>query len=107
MKAVLRRGGGFYQLAGEQARLIDDVTGTLPPYDQFIVLGPEAPQLVVDEIEKATGLGAAIVDVNDLKAVKIVAASASVDAQVVIRALIDNPAGNADEQTPLVLVRPL
>ena len=23
-----------------QARLIDDVTGTLPPYDQFIALGP-------------------------------------------------------------------
>lgn len=107
MKAVLRRGGGFYQLAGEQARLIDDVTGTLPPYDQFIVLGPQSPQLVVDEIEKATGLGAAIVDVNDLKAVKIVAASASVNAQIVAQALIDNPAGNADEQTPLVLIRPL
>lgn len=106
MKAVLRRGGGFYQLAGDQARLIDDVTGTLPPYDQFIVLGPESPQLVVDEIEKATGLGAAIVDVNDLKAVKIVAASPKVDAQVVTQALIDNPAGNADEQTPLVLIRP-
>lgn len=107
MKAVLHRGGGFYQLAGEQARLIDDVTGTLPPYDQFIVLGPEAPQLVVDEIEKSTGLGAAIVDVNDLKAVKIVAASSSVNPQLVTQALIDNPAGNADEQTPLVLVRPL
>jgi hypothetical protein len=106
MKAVLRQGGGFYQLAGEQARLIDDVTGTLPPYDQFIVLGPESPQLVVDDIEKATGLGAAIVDVNDLKAVKIVAASPKVDHQVVAQALIDNPAGNADEQTPLVLLRP-
>ncbi|MFN9939876.1 MAG: F420-0:Gamma-glutamyl ligase, partial [bacterium] len=32
--------GGFYRLAGEQARLIDDVTGTTPPYDQTIVLGP-------------------------------------------------------------------
>ena len=106
MKALLRRGGGFYQLAGEQARLIDDVTGTLPPYDQFIVLGPESPQLVVDEIEKATGLGAAIVDVNDLKAVKIVASSAKVDDPIVTQALIDNPAGNADEQTPLVLIRP-
>lgn len=106
MKAVFRQGGGFYQLAGEQARLIDDVTGTLPPYDQFIVLGPEAPQQVVDEIEKATGLGAAIVDVNDLKAVKIVAASARVNATIVMQALIDNPAGNADEQTPLVLIRP-
>ncbi len=106
-KALLKKGGGFYQLAGEQARLIDDVTGTLPPYDQFIVLGPEAPQLIVDEIEKATGLGAAIVDVNDLKAVKIVSASPQVNRAVVTQALIDNPAGNADEQTPLVLVRPL
>lgn len=106
-KAISKEGGGFYQLAGEQARLIDDVTGTLPPYDQFIVLGPESPQLVVDEIEKATGLGAAIVDVNDLKAVKIVAASPRVNRAVVTQALIDNPAGNADEQTPLVLVRPL
>lgn len=25
---------------GPQSRLIDDVTGTLPPYDQFITLGP-------------------------------------------------------------------
>ena len=105
-KILLRQGGGFYQLAGEQARLIDDVTGTLPPYDQFIVMGPEAPQLIVDEIEKATGLGAAIVDVNDLKAVKIVATSPRVNRAVVTQALIDNPAGNADEQTPLVLVRP-
>ncbi len=106
MKAVLRQGGGFYQLAGEQARLIDDVTGTLPPYDQFIVLGPENPQSVVDEIQAVTGLGTAIVDVNDLKAVKIVAASSKVNEPLLMQALIDNPAGNADEQTPLVLVRP-
>ncbi|MEM0979700.1 MAG: F420-0:Gamma-glutamyl ligase [Cyanobacteria bacterium P01_H01_bin.58] len=107
MKAILRRGGGFYQLAGEQARLIDDVTGTLPPYDQFIVLGPESPQTVVEEIRAATGLEAAIVDVNDLQAVKILAATKDVDAGVLTQALIDNPAGNADEQTPLVLIRPL
>lgn len=106
MKVFLQRGGGFYQLAGEQARLIDDVTGTLPPYDQFIVLGPESPQAVVDEIQTMTGLEAAIVDVNDLKAVKILARTANVNPQTLTQALIDNPAGNADEQTPLVLVRP-
>ena len=33
--------GFFYRVAGDQARLIDDVTGTLPPYDKFIVLGPQ------------------------------------------------------------------
>lgn len=106
MKGLLRRGGGFYQLAGEQARLIDDVTGTLPPYDQFIVLGPQGPQAVVDEIRQATGLEAAIVDVNDLKAVKILAATSEVNRPLLSQALIDNPAGNADEQTPLVLIRP-
>ena len=61
---ILGKPGLFYQLAGEQARLIDDVTGTLPPYDQFIVLGPQNPQQVVEQIQKATGLGAAIVDLS-------------------------------------------
>ncbi|MGP1383781.1 MAG: F420-0:Gamma-glutamyl ligase [Thainema sp.] len=106
MRLFFRYRGGFYQLAGEQARLIDDVTGTLPPYDQFIVLGPDNPQQVVDQIRAETGLAAAIVDVNDLKAVKILAATSDVSLPLLERALIDNPAGNADEQTPLVLIRP-
>ncbi|MCH9055870.1 F420-0:Gamma-glutamyl ligase [Synechococcus sp. PCC 6716] len=98
--------GGFYQLAGEQARLIDDVTGTLPPYDQFIVMGPANPQAVVDDLAAKAGLGVAIVDVNDLGAVKVLAASAGVSPQLLTAALRKNPAGNADEQTPIVLIRP-
>lgn len=105
-KKLLGKPGVFYQLAGEQARLIDDVTGTLPPYDQFIVLGPDQPQQVVDRIYRETGLGAAIVDVNDLRAVKVLAASAGVSEALLNDALISNPAGNADEQTPVVLIRP-
>ncbi len=103
---VCGKPGMFYQLAGEQARLIDDVTGTLPPFDQFIVLGPAHSQRLVDEIYQETGLKAAIVDVNDLKAVKILAATAGTDQLLLTQALIDNPAGNADEQTPVVLIRP-
>ncbi len=104
---ILGKPGMFYQFAGEQARLIDDVTGTLPPYDQFIVLGPENPQQVVEQIQQATGLGAAIVDVNDLKAVKILASTSNVSHPLLEEALRSNPAGNADEQTPVVLIRPL
>lgn len=104
---LLGKPGVFYQLAGEQARLIDDVTGTLPPYDQFIVLGPDDPQNVVNTLQKETGLGAAIVDVNDLKAVKILAATSGLSTALIEQALRSNPAGNADEQTPLVLIRPL
>lgn len=98
--------GMFYRLAGEQARLIDDVTGTLPPFDQFIVLGPDQSQQLVDQIFQETGLKAAIVDVNDLKAVKILAKSKNTDEPLLVQALLDNPAGNADEQTPVVLIRP-
>jgi hypothetical protein len=105
-KKFLNQPGMFYQLAGEQARLIDDVTGTLPPYDQFIVLGPDNPQQVVNQIQQETGLAAAIVDVNDLKAVKILAVTPGLSSSFLEQALISNPAGNADEQTPLVLIRP-
>jgi hypothetical protein len=105
-KKFLNQPGMFYQLAGEQARLIDDVTGTLPPYDQFIVLGPENPQQVVDQIKAETGLSAAIVDVNDLKAVNIVASTSSIPKGLLEQALVSNPAGNDDQQTPVVLIRP-
>jgi hypothetical protein len=98
--------GMFYRLAGYQANLIDDVTGTIPPYDKFIVLGPNDPQALCEEIKRETGLEAAIVDVNDLRRVKILAASAGVDQAFLAQALITNPAGNGNEQTPVVLIRP-
>ena len=103
---VLGQPGMFYRLAGEQARLIDDVTGTLPPYDQFIILGPEDPQQVVNQIQAETGLAAAIVDVNDLQRVKVLAATADASIPLLESALRSNPAGNANEQTPVVLIRP-
>lgn len=98
--------GGFYHLAGEQARLIDDLTGTIPPYDRTIVLGPEKSQGLVNRLAQALGQPVAVVDVNDLGRVKIVASSGGVDLDLVHRALAANPAGNANEGTPLVIIRP-
>jgi hypothetical protein len=98
--------GMFYRLAGYHANLIDDVTGTIPPYDKFIVLGPDNPQRLCEEIKRETGLEAAIVDVNDLRRVKILASSSGVSESFLSKALISNPAGNGNEQTPVVLIRP-
>ncbi len=98
--------GGFYRLAGEQARLIDDVTGTTPPYDQTLVLGPHHPEIFCQEMAAALGVAVAVVDVNDLGRVKVLAASRGSDLQLIERALRPNPAGNANERTPLVLIRP-
>ncbi len=98
--------GWFYRLAGEQARLIDDITGTTPPYDQTIVLGPDRPAAWCQRMASALGVAVAVVDVNDLGRVKVLAASAGTDEGLLMRALRPNPAGNANERTPLVLVRP-
>ena len=98
--------GWFYRLAGDQARLIDDITGTTPPYDQTIVLGPQDPERLCDEAAAALGVSVAIVDVNDLGRVKVLASSRGCDEALLHRALKPNPAGNANERTPLVLVRP-
>jgi hypothetical protein len=98
--------GGFYRLAGPQARLIDDVTGTTPPYDQTLVLGPDAPERFCERMATALGVAVAVVDVNDLGRVKVLAASRGSDLSLIERALRPNPAGNANERTPLVLIRP-
>jgi hypothetical protein len=105
LKAVGSK-GWFYRLAGDQARLIDDVTGTTPPYDQTIVLGPQDPQAFCEAMARSLGVGVAVVDVNDLGRVKVLASNSGCDEALLHRALRPNPAGNANERTPLVLVRP-
>ncbi|MFN3431518.1 MAG: hypothetical protein ACK46X_16395 [Candidatus Sericytochromatia bacterium] len=99
--------GLFYELAGRPAELIDDITGTMPPFDKYIVAGPKDPEAVVARIKERTGMEAAIADANDLKRAMILAATPGLDPQAVSRMLLDNPFGNAAEQTPIVVIRPI
>ena len=98
--------GIFYRLAGEQARLIDDITGTTPPYDQTIVLGPVNIDKFCNISAKRLGIDIAIVDVNDLGRVKVLSCNKNCNKKLVYQSLISNPAGNANQHTPLVLIRP-
>ncbi|WP_269624676.1 hypothetical protein [Prochlorococcus marinus] len=97
--------GMFYRLAGEQARLIDDITGTTPPYDKSIVLGPSDTQAFCIKAAKKLNVNVAVVDVNDLGRVKILSTNNINNAEIIKRSLTSNPAGNANQQTPLVLIR--
>lgn len=98
--------GTFYRRAGKQARLIDDVTGTMPPYDKHIVYGPEEPEKVAEAITRSCGCyGAAIADVNDLKRSAVLGVSKGVDADKVAAILIDNPFGNGSEKTPICIIK--
>lgn len=81
---------------------------TPPPHAQFVCLGPARAERVVAAICARTGVEAAVVDVNDRSreiGLTVVAASAGVDVPRLTAALLDNPAGNAAQQTPLVIVR--
>ena len=102
-RAVGRR-GVFYELLGEAIAAIDGYTGTLPPYERAIVLGPVEPDRVSTELAAALGLHVAIVDANDLRRAKALGASPGLVRDAVERALLGNPAGNGDEQTPLVVL---
>ncbi len=103
---VFGQRGVFYQLAGEQAALIDDVTGTMPPFDKVLVFGPKEPVKVAEAIRTRLGCyGAAVADVNDLKRAAVLGVSAGLDSGELSRILIDNPFGNASQQTPIVIIK--
>lgn len=99
--------GIMYEIAGKPAELIDDITGTMPPFDKYIVAGPAEPDRVVARIKERTGMEAAIVDANDLKRAMVLAVTPGIAAAEVSRLLLDNPFGNAAEQTPIVVLRPI
>ena len=97
--------GIFYRLTNPESSLIDDISGTVIPYDKTIVLGPNNPKLFCEKVSKALGIDIAVADVNDLGGVKILASSNKSINQILKKALKNNPAGNGDEKTPIVIVR--
>ena len=103
---LVGKSGVFYAMSGEQTRLIDDVTGTMPPFDKHIVLGPEDPDGVSQAIKERLGCyGAVVADVNDLKRSYVLGGSPGVDLRKVEKMLIDNPFGNASQKTPIVVIK--
>jgi hypothetical protein len=102
---VAGKRGVFYSILGEAIATIDGYTGTLPPFERTIVLGPADPGGVARAIAERCGAHAAIVDANDLGIAKVLGASQSVAPAAVARALGANPHGNGDEQTPIVVLK--
>lgn len=102
---LIGRRGDFYRVLGSAVAEIDGYTGTMPPYERHIVLGPDNPAAVAESIAKECGAHACIVDANDLGKAQVLGASSRVRAELVRRCLLSNPAGNSDEQTPVVILK--
>ena len=62
-------------------------------------------KLFCDKLSKQLKVDVAVVDVNDLGGVKILASSNNSVNNILKETLKINPAGNSDEKTPIVIIR--
>jgi hypothetical protein len=102
------RKGDFYRIAGDKARAIDGPTsGTIPPYNKAVVLGPERPREVAAHVKALLGgiPEVAVVDINDLGGNILGSTLDKAGEKRLIAILKDNPLGQGHQSTPLGIVR--
>ncbi len=104
---LIGKRGWFYKIAGEKARAIDGPCDcTLPPYNECVSLAPAEPEVVAEDVSKALGgIGVIITDINDLGGNILGAYPTSIDCDLMVRILKDNPLGQSHEQTPMGIIR--
>jgi len=103
------RKGDFYRIAGDKARAIDGPTsGTIPPYNKAVVLGPSRPREVARHLQTllTAGVEVAVVDINDLGGNILGSTLDAAGEKRLVRILGDNPLGQGHQSTPLGVVRP-
>lgn len=102
------RSGDFYRVAGKQAAMIDAAhTSGVKEFYECVILGPKDPDGVAQELAVALGCPVAVVDANDIFGCTVVGASEGLDIALVEEAMRDNPAGQGDELTPIIILRPV
>jgi F420-0:gamma-glutamyl ligase len=99
------RRGAFYRVMGDAVAAFDGYTGTMPPYERAIVFAPRDPDGFARSLEERIGISCAVVDANDLGKAKVLGRSSGVRDRSVEAALLENPHGNSDEQTPVVVLK--
>ncbi len=101
--------GVFYEVVGQDVSGIDGFYShsSFDFYHTTAVLIPKDPNGVCKKIEDELGIATVIVDANDLN-VEVLGKAPSLSAMtdaVLAESIFDNPAGQDDQLTPLILVR--
>lgn len=98
--------GAFYRVAGPKARGIDGPTaGTIPPYDSSVVLAPDSPRRVAQQLREVLGTDVLIADINDFGGNILGSTLSRSKEKLVERILADNPLGQGAQSTPLGIIR--
>jgi len=99
--------GTFYRVAGHQISQIDGFYGeAFPQYAEMGILGSKDSDKVCKELRNKFGFSFVIADVNDLGR-NIIGRSQDLKEKdkLILEALKDNPAGQSNQQTPIIILR--
>ncbi|MBR0423283.1 MAG: F420-0--gamma-glutamyl ligase [Clostridia bacterium] len=101
--------GVFYKIAGNDIDGIDGfyMHSSFDVYHDIALLNPKNPDKVCAEIENAFQIQCMIVDANDF-GVNILGKSKGIESlsdEFLISLVKDNPAGQSDELTPIILIK--
>jgi len=103
---LLGRRGDFYKIAGKQAAMIDAAhTAGVKQFYECVIMGPKDPELVAQIISDKIQHPVAIVDANDISGCWLIGASKGLDTRLVEEVMDDNPAGQDDSLTPIIIIR--
>ena len=102
--------GVFYKICGKGVGGIDGFyfRSSFDVYKQLALINPDNPEELCDKLFQDTGIPVVLMDANDIQRDQLGKSKGFplTDAQIQ-DALRDNPSGQGDELTPLILVRPL
>lgn len=104
---LLRIKGVFYRVTGHQISRIDGFYGeAFPQYADMGILGSKDSDRICQELKDKFGFSFVIADVNDLGR-NIIGRSNNLKGKEkeILQALKDNPAGQSNQQTPIIIIR--
>ena len=99
--------GVFYRVAGHQISQIDGFYGeAYSQYADMGILGPKDCDEICDRLKERFDFSFAVADVNDLGG-NILGRSKDLKGRekLILRILKDNPAGQSNQQTPVIIIR--
>ncbi|MCT4688185.1 coenzyme F420-0:L-glutamate ligase [Vallitalea sp.] len=104
---IFKKSGWFYKIVGDKARGIDGPCEyTLPPYNNYVVLLPDNPKKLCQDIFEMYNIHVSIIDCNDL-GINILGLSDNnpYTEELLCKILKDNPLGQSNQQTPIGIIR--
>ncbi len=107
MKFIFKRPGWYYKIMGKDVAAIDGFNPlAVPPFNEYALLAPAEPGKVCNEIYSRFGIDAAIVDASNI-AIHVLGKGDQVafEDETISKLLAGNPAGQENEQTPLIIIR--